>query len=238
MLPQAVLKLTLVDDLSVMTFNVRHCRGLDDVVDVARVGAIVRESAVRLVALQELDRGMERSNRTDQPGELSEATGMHVAFHPTIGSEAGDYGIALACDEELEVRGVDLPRRRNEEPRALLVARWGEIHVLATHLSRARAARRSQISFIAGLVSELGGPVALLGDLNEGPAGLGPLRGAGLDGPRLLTRPALGLRSGRGRPGRQSDYILAGGGIAAVAGRTIATTASDHLPLVAILRTD
>lgn len=231
-------------DLPVMTFNVRHCRGLDDVVDVARVGAIVRESAVRLVALQELDRGMERSNRIDQPGELSEATGMHVVFHPTIRSEGGSYGIGLACDEELEIRGVDLPRSRDEEPRALLVARWGEIHVLATHLSRARTARRSQISFIAGLVSELGGPVALLGDLNEVPAGLGPLRHAGLDGPRLPTRPIL--RSGRGRPvptlrsgrGRQSDYILAGGGIAAVAGRTIATTASDHLPLVAILRPD
>lgn len=222
-----------MDGLSVMTFNVRHCRGLDDVVDVAGVGAIVRESAVRLVALQELDRGMERSNRTDQPRELSETTGMHIVFHPTIRSEGGSYGIGLACDEDLEVRGVDLPRRRSEEPRALLVARWGEIHVLATHLSRARAARRSQISFIAGLVSELGGPVALLGDLNEGPAGLGPLRHAGLEGPEVPTHPAPGLRSGRGR---QSDYILAGGGISAVAGRTIATTASDHLPLVAVLR--
>lgn len=210
----------------VMTYNVRHCRGMDGIVDVARTGEVLRKGGARLIALQELDLGMERSGRTDQPDELAAATGLKIHFHATIERGSGRYGIGLASEDDLEVRAMDLPRRAGEEKRAVLVAHWRGFHVLSTHLSRDRAARRIQISFLAGLVSETPGPVVLLGDLNQGTRGLGPLHSVGLKGPRLPTHPAR-------LPLYQRDYVLAGRGAEVASARAIATRASDHLPVVA-----
>lgn len=215
-----------METVPVMTYNVRHCRGLDGVVDVARIGGVLKDGGARLIALQELDLGMERSERIDQPGELAAATGLKVHFHPTIERGSGRYGIGIASDETLEVRAIDLPRRAGEEKRAVLVALWRGFHVLSTHLSRDRAARRRQIPFLAGLVSEMPGPTVLLGDLNQGTWGLGPLRDAGLKGPRLSTHPAR-------LPLYQRDYVLVGRGAEVIAAHTIATPASDHVPVVA-----
>ena len=213
----------------VATFNVRHCEGLDGAVDVARVASTMRATGAELIALQELDRRLPRSGRADQPAELAEASGLHVTFHPTLHRRLGDYGIGLACADEIEVSFEPLPRVAHEEPRGLLRARWRGVIVLATHLSRDAEARSRQIETLARAAAEAPSPVIVMGDLNAQIPALGPLVAAGLApcGPA----PTLPAR----RPRRQIDHILAGGGTEVTSFRTVGTDASDHRPLVADL---
>ena len=213
--------------VTVATFNVRHCEGLDGAVDVGRVAATMRETGAHLIALQELDRGLPRSGRVDQPAALAEATGFHVTFHPTLHRRLGDYGIGLACTDEIEVSFEQLPRVADEEPRGLLRARWKGVSVLATHLSRDAEARARQIETLARAAADAPPPVLLVGDLNAEIPALGPLVDAGLRpcGPA----PTLPAR----RPRRQIDHVLVSDDVKVTSFSTLSSDASDHRPLVA-----
>ncbi|MDQ3915251.1 MAG: endonuclease/exonuclease/phosphatase family protein [Actinomycetota bacterium] len=212
--------------MRVATFNVHHCEGTDRRIDLQRVASVVARLGADVVALQELDAGLERTGRVDQPAELARLTGLTIEFHPVLELEDGRYGIALAAPAPLGGDKVDLPRLGSEEPRAAIVARWRDSTLIATHLSRSRAARAAQIEALAALAREVDPPVVLMGDLNERRAGLGPLFGAGLsDGPRSRPR----LLSGR------IDHVLAGRGLAVTSTSTFRSRASDHPALTADL---
>ncbi|HEY7875859.1 MAG TPA: endonuclease/exonuclease/phosphatase family protein [Actinomycetota bacterium] len=212
----------------VATFNVRHCEGLDGVVDVDRVARVVNDTDAELVALQELDRGLPRSGGVDQAAALAEATGRHVWFGATLHRQRGDYGIGLATVEPVDVILEPLPRAGEEEPRGVLRAGWRGVEVVATHLTRDALARPLQLDALARHARDAGPRALVMGDLNVEVADLGPLARAGLtrcEG-RLPTLPAR-------RPRRQIDHILAGPAIEITRCWTIATDASDHRPLVA-----
>src|ERR671914_2109689 len=109
--------------MRVATFNVHHCEGRDGAVDVARVAEVIRATGAEVVALQELDMGLERTGFTNQPGELAAATGLTVEFHSLLERGDGRYGIALAAPGRLDSAKVALPRLADEEPRGAVVAR-------------------------------------------------------------------------------------------------------------------
>ena len=213
----------------VATFNVHHGLGADGRLDLDRISAVIRGIDPQLIALQELDRGLERSGRVDQPAAIEKATGLTVRFRPTVTKPGGgEYGIALASSEPLDDDFIELPRRSDEEPRGAIVALWRGVLVVATHLSTDRAARGGQVRALASRIEGRDGPVLLLGDLNDRGPGLRPLRRAGL----VFSR-----QSGRRLrwPGwaQPIDHIASGRGIKIEAPRTIITAASDHAPLYA-----
>ncbi|MGH2729475.1 MAG: endonuclease/exonuclease/phosphatase family protein, partial [Actinomycetota bacterium] len=53
--------------MRVATFNVRHGLGRDDALDLKRTAAVIARTAADIVALQELDRNLARSEFVDQP---------------------------------------------------------------------------------------------------------------------------------------------------------------------------
>ena len=205
----------------VATYNVRHCRGLDDRVDVQRVAEAIAATGAELVALQEVDRNLPRSGRVDQPAELARLTGLSVWFGPTLAFSGGEFGLALATAEPVEAYLVALPRLGAEEPRKLIRARWQGFEVAAVHLSNRRRSRRPQLAALADLATSLPGPALVLGDFNAGHLTVArALRGFSLS-PRRNT-----LRW------RALDHVAVRG--ACIAGaHTVASRASDHLPLVA-----
>jgi endonuclease/exonuclease/phosphatase family metal-dependent hydrolase len=210
--------------MRVATFNVHHCEGTDGRIDVARVAAVVARLGAGVIALQELDAGAARTGGVDQPAELARLTDLTVEFHPVLPLDPGHYGLGLAAASPLGSEKVDLPRLRDEEPRAAVVARWRDVTVIGTHLSRSRAARAAQIEALATLVAEAEPPVVLMGDLNERRGGLGPLFDAGLsDAPR------------RGPLRGRIDHVLAGRGLTVVSTSTFRSRASDHPALTADL---
>lgn len=212
----------------VATFNVRHCRGTDGVVDIDRTARAIVATGAGFIALQEIDRGRARSGDVDQPARIAQLTGLQVRFWPTLGGTKGEYGLAVASAQDLEAKFRPLPTHGEEEPRGAIVARWKGISLVAVHLAKEMPARRLQLAAVAELAAGVPAPVVIVGDLNAGRRELGPLVRAGFDrGPRLATRPWRRLR--------QIDYVLPGEGVVAERVWTIRTGASDHLPVVADL---
>jgi len=50
-----------------MTYNIHHGEGVDGRLDIERIAALIRDERADLVALQEVDRGVERTKRRDLP---------------------------------------------------------------------------------------------------------------------------------------------------------------------------
>ena len=212
----------------VATFNIRHGLGRDGVIDLDRTASAIRATRADVVGLQEVDRGLPRSRGVDQARALGELTGMQVRFCAVLHRGGGSYGNAVMGAGVTEVRCRTLPRVAREQRRGALTAEWSGAHVMVTHLATSVTARRAQTLALADMCGRLKGPVLLLGDMNQGRLGLRPLLHAGLDpGPgRQVTRPAWPRR-------RQIDFVLGGHGARVLRTATVATDASDHLPLVA-----
>lgn len=218
--------------MRVATFNVHHCAGRDDAVDLDRTAAAIRATDADLVALQELDRFMERSGRGDQPLELARRLDMEVTFFPTLRRGSGEYGIGIIARRGTvtEARYVPLPRIDIEEPRGAITASWNGVGVVCTHLSTAPRPLKIQTGSLAAIARGIDGPVVVLGDLNQSARGLGPFT-------RFGYRGAFGHGTLPHRfPKRQIDHILVSPELEIVSSRSIPTTASDHLPLAATLR--
>lgn len=220
-----------VRPMRVATFNVHHCAGRDGVVDMEKTVAAIKATGAELVALQELDRFMDRSGRIDQPDELARRLDMEVAFFPTLRRGDGEYGIAIAAPRGTlsEAHYVPLPRVDIEEPRGAITAEWNGTGIVCTHLSTAPGPLRIQTGALAAIANGMDGPVAVLGDLNQGARTLTPFT-------RFGYRGAFGHGTlPRRFPRRQIDHILVGRGLEIERSWTIPSTASDHLPLVADL---
>ncbi|MCB1129314.1 MAG: endonuclease/exonuclease/phosphatase family protein, partial [Verrucomicrobiae bacterium] len=81
--------------LRVMTWNIHHGEGTDGQVDLERIAAVIKAEEVALVALQEVDKGVERTNRRDLAGELAALTGMTALFSNNFSYQGGEYGNAI-----------------------------------------------------------------------------------------------------------------------------------------------
>ena len=79
--------------LKVMTYNIRHARGIDDVVDLQRIIDVVLSEEPDILILNEVDQGNPRTAGAHQAGEIAEALGMNLFFGPT--EETSYYGNAV-----------------------------------------------------------------------------------------------------------------------------------------------
>jgi endonuclease/exonuclease/phosphatase family metal-dependent hydrolase len=206
----------------VATFNIHHGEGLDGRVDMKRIAVTIRKAEAQLIALQELDRNIERSGNADQPAQLAAYLDATVHFFPTLERAGGEYGIGLCCTDRIDPNFVAFPVVGGEEPRGAVTAQWAGLSVIGTHLSPEPGARAAQMEVLVELIHEMPPPVILLGDLNCPRWGLGPLGAAGM-------RAASGFRrtTARGWP-RQIDYILAGPGAKLGRTFTLRDGVSDH----------
>jgi endonuclease/exonuclease/phosphatase family metal-dependent hydrolase len=230
--------------LRLMTYNIRHGRGVDGRVDLGRIAEVIRERSPDVVTLQEVDYGRTRSGIIDQSDQLARRLGMEARFAPCMDhDEDGHYGIAtLTRVPIISSRQVALPRGVNprlSEPRSALVTRleWedGELDLINTHLSLRPSERALQGPALAALGEHHGHDHGLVvaGDFNCGP-GSGTFR-------RLLDRLRRVHVSAPSWPSRwpflRLDHVLYRGDLhasdAEVVADKLARRASDHLPVVA-----
>jgi endonuclease/exonuclease/phosphatase family metal-dependent hydrolase len=155
---------------------------------------------------------------------------MEVHFFPALEIGEGKYGIALATRDRIDTSVEELPRLGQEEPRVAVVARWREITVVTTHLSRDPEARRAQTEALAAIVTGERRPWVVLGDLNQSSADLHALIDVGL----VRAEPRRSLLA-RLSPTRGIDHILVSSELEARGGRIVPTFASDHFPVYADL---
>ena len=81
--------------LRVLCYNIHYGQGNDGIYDVPRLAEVINKSKPDLVALQEVDVGVERSGRIHQARKLAELTGMAVRYGPTQHYEGGLFGNAV-----------------------------------------------------------------------------------------------------------------------------------------------
>ncbi|MBN1443777.1 MAG: endonuclease/exonuclease/phosphatase family protein, partial [Planctomycetes bacterium] len=79
----------------VVSYNIRHGRGMDGEVDLERTAAVLRRLEPDIVGLQEVDDRVERSGRVNQPEELGRLLDMHPAFGSFFAHQGGQYGMAV-----------------------------------------------------------------------------------------------------------------------------------------------
>ncbi|HEX7787970.1 MAG TPA: endonuclease/exonuclease/phosphatase family protein [Methylomirabilota bacterium] len=225
--------------VTVASYNIHKCAGLDRRVDLDRIADVLREIDADLVGLQEVYR--------PQAHALAERLGVEVAMGPTRERDGLAYGNAVLT--RLTVRGsriFDLSQP-DREPRGgirldleLPQEERRVLHLFNVHFGLKIRERAWQVRMLVRehiLHDELTGPRVVVGDLNEWfwfPGAVGRALRRELHGPRIRrTHPAP-------LPLFPLDRIYWDRGLDADGFRVhrsrLARVASDHLPVVARLR--
>jgi endonuclease/exonuclease/phosphatase family metal-dependent hydrolase len=232
--------------LRVMTYNIHVGTGMDKKLDLARLAEVIRRERPDLVALQEVDRGVERTRRVDQLKELASLTKMDYAFAHNLNYQGGQYGVAVLS--RLPILSIDHRRYahlREAERRGFIrveVEVGGRrVNFVNTHLDYQHADNRLfEAGQMLAALPRQDAPLIVAGDFNDEPSGttyelmlrhfIDAWAASGADGDGL-TYPA-------DKPSKRIDYIFHNGrqgGIVLKSARVVRTLASDHLPLVAEL---
>lgn len=201
--------------LRVLSYNIHHGEGTDGKLDLERIAGVIRSVDPDIVALQEVDRGVERSKRLDEPAELGRLTKMTPIFERNIPYQGGDYGNAVLSRHPVTGhKNVPLPSHYKGEQRGVLsvelTAPDGKtpIRLLATHLDYrpADAERLDSVKKISELIAEAPEkPTLLVGDLNSLPDSR-TLKSFEETWQRANPEPLFTFPVDK--PSRQIDYVL------------------------------
>ena len=155
------------DTLKVMTYNVRHCAGMDLVLDYDRTASVIAQQQPDVVALQELDSLTGRSGQLYQLGELANRTQYHPVFGAAIDYDGGKYGVGILTRETpLSTKRIPLP---GDEPRVLLVVELQNYVMACTHLDLEKEPRLVSVPLIIEEAQRWQKPFLLAGDWNDTP---------------------------------------------------------------------
>ncbi len=161
----------------VMTYNIHHGEGLDRKVDLDRIAKLVKSEKADIVALQEVDKGTERTKRRDFPAEFAALTGMSCVFSNNFHYQGGEYGNAIVTRFPVKSATNTLYRmlRPGEQRGALqlvLDVEGHELVIMVTHIDVRPddMERLANAEEIRSLFQRCGArPVVLCGDFNDIP---------------------------------------------------------------------
>ena len=231
------------DSIRVVSYNIKHGRGNDNVVDLDRTAAVLRRLRPDIIGLQEVDDRAKRSGSVAQAEYLGKALGLHHAFGRFMDFQGGAYGMAVLTRYPIEsVQEVALPEG-NEPRTALSVQVKGPdgqpLTIVNVHFDWVEddRFRFAQAEALTRHLDRLTTPYLLLGDFNDVP------------GSRTLalfrSRAGEAAKPGSDRftfsstqPTKEIDYIFfapASGWRTQDVDVIDETVASDHRPLVAVL---
>ena len=229
-----------------MTYNIHHGEGVDGKIDLLRISEMIARENPDLVALQEVDKGVLRTQRRDFPEELAALTRMTCIFSNNFSHQGGEYGNAILTKLPiLKSANSRYQSSRNREQRGLLhvtVEFQGEPLVfMNTHIDY----RSDDTERLASVVEAeeiirnyAGSPIILCGDFNDVPdsAVHVRLKEHFRDVWEMIGN-GSGLTYSSEHPAKRIDYIWISKDqrLRPLRVWVEETPASDHLPLVADL---
>ncbi|MFD7766063.1 endonuclease/exonuclease/phosphatase family protein [Streptomyces sp. NPDC059787] len=241
--------------LRVATYNIHAGAGQDQVFDLDRTAAALRDLRADVIGLQEVDvHWGARSDFADEARALAEKLDMRVFFAPIYDLDPADrdgerrrFGVAvLSRHPVLAAENHEITRLSTQTPdpvpapapgfaEVVVDVRGTHVHVYTTHLDHRAdpSVREAQVADMLGVLAADRGPKVLVGDFNAEATApeLAPLwerlRDAAPDAGG--TYPAID-------PVKRIDLITVSSGIRVTGARTVATEASDHRPVVTDLR--
>jgi len=206
--------------LRVVTYNVQGgVRGVE------AVAGVLRDLAPDIACLNEV--------RGANLRPIARIAGRRAVFGPTIGVRR--FGNAILAREPFgRVTRIRLSKSPGMERRGLLIADCGGVTVAATHLGHAGEERARHLEEILGHVGQAR-PAILAGDFNEPADGAALRRLAGhFTDAFAVAGEGGGATFPSNGPDRRIDYVFARG-IDVVSCEVPRVSASDHLPVVAML---
>ena len=236
-----------------MTYNVHSCIGIDGRISPLRIAEVIDRCNPDIVALQELDAGLERTERTDQAHLIAQRLAMSFHFHSSIQGQEGGYGNAVLSRKPMRlIKAGPVPTEPLNPFYERRGAVWAEVElhgskvqVVATHFGLNRHERVCQATDITGPQwlghPECLSPAVLCGDFNA-------LAGSSVY--RLITRHLRDVQRGhkgsfpKGTwpvqfPFMRIDHLFITPNLkvrsVSVPKTSLTRVASDHLPLMVTL---
>lgn len=231
--------------LRIVTYNIRHGEGLDNVVLLDRIAAILKSLEPDIIALQEVDQNFgSRSHWEDQVEILSEKLGMYAAYGPALKiprvlGESGYYGNAVLSRYPIKDSYNQVINFATfTEPRAYLhtviETPDGDINFISTHLGLKQEERSRHVSALLAYTAYLEGPVVIAGDFNavDTTPEIQTILDAGFaDAAGLLNRVEPTLIGSEAR----IDYLFISPEISVCDVVTVDADGSDHRPVMALI---
>lgn len=153
------------DGFTIMSYNVRNGRGLDDVRDLSRAPAVILAEGADVVAIQELDQKTKRSEGVDVLEEYAKQTKMYPSYGPAIDYQGGKYGVGILTKEK-PIKFEYFPLPGTEEQRCLLVVELEKFVFCCSHWSLTKADRAKTVGIVTAKMKECKKPVVICGDFN------------------------------------------------------------------------
>lgn len=235
--------------LNVLTYNMHVGIGMDNALDLKRVGDLLAASGADVIGLQEVDKHWaERSRFEDQAKWLADYLKFHYAFGANLdraplkpGEPRRQYGTAILskypiADAKNTLLPSNLKASERGEQRGILRATIDvggtPVHYYSTHLGLNAEERRGQTAEIVKLIGAQGGNAILVGDLNAAPYSdeikvlSAAFKDAFADRTNTYTFPA-------DNPHVRADYIFYTPTLQLKKSEVIRSLASDHIPATA-----
>ena len=229
-----------------MSHNIHHGEGLDGNLDLERITKVILDAKADIVGLQEVDRGVERTQKRDLPAEFTKLTDMTVYFEKNIPHQGGEYGNAVLTRFPIKrAKNTHLKSFANGEQRGMhqlvLDVQGREVLFMNTHLDARRdpAEREHSATELRQIVTAAGAmPVILVGDFNAAPEAksVASVR-------ELLTDSWTTVNKEPGftipvkKPNKRIDYIwITPASITPLSRAVPYSDASDRRPIIAELR--
>lgn len=232
--------------LRILCYNIHHAEGLDGKVDTDRIAQLIVDQKADIVGLQEVDKGVQRTQGRDIAAELAQKTGLTAWFDRNIDHQGGEYGNAILTRFPILTRTnthykMLRPGEQRGLQQAVLDVRGQKIAFLNTHLDYRPddSERKLNVGEIRAAIGGLGGlPAIVVGDFNCQPDSevQGALR-------EFLTDSWLVAGKGEGftipvrQPRSRIDYIFhtPAARFRVDSIQVLESEASDHLPVLAVL---
>jgi endonuclease/exonuclease/phosphatase family metal-dependent hydrolase len=231
--------------LRVMTYNIHVGVGMDKKLDLQRIADVINREHPDLVGLQEVDRGVKRTEGKDEIAELAALTNMKYAFAHNIDYQGGQYGVAILS--RFPIDAIDhrkFENKREAERRGMIrveVNAGGKtINFVTTHLDyQFDDGRLFEAEQMLRFLHEVKGPLIVVGDFNDEPPGTTyKLAAQSFDDAWVRSRAKdAGLTYPADKPMKRIDYVFTRQSDRTKTKKAwvVNTLASDHLPLVADL---
>lgn len=169
-----------VNEIKVMSYNIHHAnppsKAKEGLIDLEAISRTIAAQAPDIVALQEVDVNTKRSGGVNEAVWLATKLKMNFYFFKAIDHDGGDYGIAILSKYPLsEGKTHQLPHNEETkaEPRVLGTAtvqlpNGKKFRFASTHLDAQKneANRLMQVNEIAKITLAENLPFIIAGDLN------------------------------------------------------------------------
>lgn len=228
-----------------MTYNIHVGVGMDKKLDLQRIADVINKEKPDLVGLQEVDRGVKRTEGKDEIAELAAMTRMDYAFAHNLDFQGGQYGVAILS--RFLLKNIDhrmFENKREAERRGMLrveVEVDGKlINFVTTHLDyQYEDGRVFETEQMLKFLESVKGPLIVVSDMNDEPTGDAyKLMMTKFDDAWIASRSkGEGFSYPADKPIKRIDYILyTSSTLKSKKARVVETLASDHLPVMAELQ--